>query len=540
MNLELTLKKYDKEFQSGTIIEIVKNIDKYGDNVINFIDSTIYEYEPLKKLITIIKNYYKLYEKIPNWNNLKNIVETSSDYNEIDREVLIETIKALKRIVKNVENGLRNDDSEYIRTEFKFWVQIQEQRKLGEYILNTLGDSNVDTKSEKIQDKIKKLSCIFENNQELGINVFDNPESVLDGVKDIIVPTYIPEIDNDILKKGGVPKGKLVGIVASSGVGKSAMACSIANSQAVNGYNVLQIFFEESEADYQKNHFAKWNNIDKEDFDVYNRDLILAKVYEVKSSESFGVLELKKCDDGDFTSIMLKKIILDYRKSSGIIIDTVFIDYFECMRLVNPTKDLYNDEMKLVSELKRLAEDLSIVLFVCFQGKPSAKYKKIIDAEDVYGSFQKVKKADLLIGIGKNEKQQKAGNNTANIHIIKSKMSSSGQIYENSIFNNGTMEIKFSKISEDMNTPNRNYTKKTKSSIIDESGETEQMFLTPAKKSTIKDASTISNFENERKDNSDVKIEKKKDKKPKLSIMEEIENNDALKLMFEDEDETES
>lgn len=144
----------------------------------------------------------------------------------------------------------------------------------------------------------------------------------------------------------------------------TTMITKIGNSAKNSGYNVLQIFFEDTEKVIQRKHFSCWSGVNLNDLSIDKENI--KKIVAEKVNEP-GELKLKKFSSDGVTIPMIKQYI---RKliASGFRPDIVLLDYID---VVSPSKR-YDDanigEGKVMREFESMLADLNLAGWTAVQG----------------------------------------------------------------------------------------------------------------------------------------------------------------------------
>ena len=97
-----------------------------------------------------------------------------------------------------------------------------------------------------------------------------------------------------------------------------------------------------------------------------------------------------------------------------------------------------------------------------------------IDATQMGGSIKRAQKSHFLMSIAKTAEQQREG--FANIQILKSRFGASGQVFENAIFDNNTMQIEIYNTGENKKPMKINKPSVEHHNMVDEEIETPIIF----------------------------------------------------------------
>lgn len=218
----------------------------------------------------------------------------------------------------------------------------------------------------------------------------------------------------------------------------------VANHAYSLGKNVLQIFFEDNVSDIKRKHYTLWTKIPLSELTERREEaLILRQKHEDNhlALKIGGRCMLKKMDQENTTIPIIKNWILNYQKSHGIKFDMIVLDYLDC---VEPHKPAHGDQNKaeliVVKAFEAMLADLNIPGWSAVQGNRTAVRSEFVHGDQMGGNIKRAQKTHFLFSVAKSQEQKQ--DNLANVQIIKSRMSKDGQVYENAIYNNDTLEIR--------------------------------------------------------------------------------------------------
>jgi replicative DNA helicase len=265
-------------------------------------------------------------------------------------------------------------------------------------------------------------------------DVFQNLEDVLNEDFRHPIPMGITGIDK--LLKGGLAKGELGVILAPTGVGKTTILSKIANTAFNNGYNVLQLFFEDNPKVIQRKHFTMWTGIPPDELPLH-REEVLEKARQVKE-EMTNKLFLKKLPSDQFTMTQIKNMI---RKmvADGHKIDMIVLDYIDCIVPDRNMGDEWKSEGSVMRGYEAMCHELGVVGWTATQGNRSSISSEVVTTDQMGGSIKKAQVGHVIISVAKTLQQKEM--NLATIAITKSRVGKDGVIFENCKFNNELLEI---------------------------------------------------------------------------------------------------
>lgn len=440
---EKTLGYLGDEFQLKLLSRIIYNTS-FSEDIIEDLEPRYFEDLNLKRIFIIIKDYYKKHQNIPNIDNIKQIIKVETSQ-EIEQEQLISTTKRISGYRIQVEAGKHNNDYEHIERTTDLFVKQQEYKKVMNLAVKKLTEGNLDN-IEEISDLFKKVSD-YGDKKDYGTGVFDDVNDVLDENVKKRVATGIDFIDRVAV---GLAPGEFGLILAGSGVGKTTVLCSMANHAYLTGHNVLQIIFDEnSKEDIKKKHYTKWTGIPSKHFSLNKKDVI-QKInnFKEKHKDSVGKLIIKKFVSEGMTVPKLKKWVLQYEKKHAMKFDIIFIDYMD--ELESHKERIYSQwdgELHVAKAIQSTTVEFNIPIWSAVQGTKGSNIKRVLDKNDVGGAIAKIKKAQIVISIGRDMAQEK--DNKANFAIIKSNFCKAGNIWEDCTLNNEMMIIDEGILSSD-------------------------------------------------------------------------------------------
>jgi replicative DNA helicase len=240
----------------------------------------------------------------------------------------------------------------------------------------------------------------------------------------------------DKLLKGGLAKGEIGVILAPTGVGKTTILSKIANSAFNNGYNVLQLFFEDNPKVIQRKHFTMWTGIAPDEL-PFHREEVLEKARQVRE-EMTNKLYLKKLPSDTHTMSQIKNMI---RKmiADGHKIDMILVDYIDCIVPDKNLGDEWKSEGSVMRGFEALCHELNVVGWTATQGNRSSISSEVVTTDQMGGSIKKAQVGHVIISVAKTLQQKEM--NLATIAITKSRVGKDGVVFENCKFNNELLEI---------------------------------------------------------------------------------------------------
>lgn len=409
------------DFQYRLIAQILSD-NRFAESIIDIIDPNYFDSNSLKHIVLTIKEAHLKDNVIPDANSLE-IRLNSSLINEVDRTWAIQELV-------NIKNANLNDTF-FIQEESMKFCKQQELKKSIKEIQNIIdkGDYNRYDECEQILKKALDHGSIKDN----GINVLENIDNVLSDDFRKPIPTGIKGLDE--IMDGGLSKGELAIILAPFGVGKTTMITKIANTAKDLGYNVLQVFFEDTEKIIQRKHLSCWSGYDLNSLSLHKNEI--KELVKTKNNEK-GCLRLKKFPSDGTTIPMIKQYI---RKliAQGFKPDIVLLDYIDCVQPSKKFDDVYAGEGNIMRQFETMLFEFEMAGWTAVQGNRSSIRAAVVESDQMGGSIKKGQIGHFVVSIAKTLDQKENG--TATMAILKSRFGKDGIILEDVIFDNSKIQI---------------------------------------------------------------------------------------------------
>ncbi len=432
-----------QDFQQNLMWQILIE-QEFGNRIINDLSAEYFDDPNYKRLIIILKEYHKEYDKVPNIQS-KTIEIAINKYKKpndvIEQESLFAIIDRIKIINEKIINGQIPYNGDVIQAETVTFIKQQEYRKLGEYILGKTKNGDIKKKQTlgEIEEKFNKISGIGDD-ENFGIKIRDNILHALRKEYRETIETGITVLDG--VTGGGLGNGEVGIILTPSGVGKTTTLTKIANTAYNNGKKVLQIIFEDTEDQVSRKHFAIWSGIplsemDKSSDEVADRVYKKLKFLDTKG----GDLVIKVFSQENTTMFDIRNWIIKYQKKNGYKFDIIILDYLDCLEPNKKSADRQESELSIIKSFLALAADYNVPCWSALQSNRGGFNAEFLDVEQMGGNVKRIQKSHFFMSIAKPNEHKDSS--LVNVKILKARMVKDGQSFPNSILNNDTMEISF-------------------------------------------------------------------------------------------------
>lgn len=407
-----------------SLLNLLIEDKQFSTSIMDVIDPKYFDNQYFKLIAQMIKEYYSKYE-------------TSPSYDALEQMTRLEVKQAMpqKNVIDTVKDIKKYEVKDPLFTQEKA-TKFCKQQELGKAMIKVkrLMDEGDFENYEKAEQFIREALQVGE--KDLGTqSVFDHLQMVLEDDYRHPIPMGITGIDN--LLNGGLAKGELGVVLAPTGVGKSTILTKIANTAYNQGYNVLQIFFEDNPKIIQRKHFTLWTGIAPDDLSE-NKDKVFEKLEEIKSNKK-NKLILKKLPSDTMSLSQIKNQV---RKiiAEGTKIDVIVLDYIDC---IAPEKSNGGDEWKsegsVMRQFEAMCYEFNVAAWTATQGNRSSISSEVVTTDQMGGSIKKAQVGHVIISIAKTLQQKELG--LATIAITKSRLGKDGVIFENCKFDNEMLEI---------------------------------------------------------------------------------------------------
>lgn len=380
------IKFIDTEREYGKTMYIIRNLlisEKFND--INF----ILTHELLKQ-----KNFQKLQD-----------LEFFVKQPQINKEF----VKMLKNYVKNI-------------------LSIKYINSLTDVLIENISDTEVQNIS-KITKKFEEIlhNYLNEDNILSYEQVYISPNNVDGEIRKVIdskiskifnieiIPTKFKLLDSII--GGGLQKGRVYLILGKTGQGKSSFIINLVKNFLEQGKNVLFYTFENTVEETLERLFSCITQIPMSEFKNFKDDLI-NKVSEFFTKYG-GTINVVYSPAETVSTEMIKEKV----KILGNNVDIIVVDYLDLLKYKKNVEERIRT-MKLVRQLKNLAQETNTTIITPSQVHRSVYRSKIVEVDNVSESFGKISESDGVFILETNSEDLQ--NNIIRLNIGKLRHGKSG------------------------------------------------------------------------------------------------------------------
>lgn len=402
-----SLNEFGYEFQTKILSSLITD-QEFTSQIYDKLNPNYFENKSLSWLVEQTFKYFDEYKTLPTLEVFK--VQITNLQN--DSLLKTEVVNTLKIAWKNVES----DDLKFVKDKTFDFCRHQ-------LIKNAYPESIELLQKGMIDEAVEVLIAARQKGQKV--------ENIgLDYLTDIEVRyTEIaekPRISTgwqvvDEIMGGGLPKGKMMIVMAPLGIGKTWILCQLGSAALKAGKTVLHYTLELDANYVAKRYDSILTGITFDDL-KYNISKIKKTI-----SRFDGKLIIKELPP---STLSLQGLETDIDKSilSGIVPDVVVIDYPELM--VIP----YNTHMRedkvlgeFYKDLRGLAGRKNFALIGADQVNRAGSVKDVIESDSVSNSFAKLFAVDVMMSVSRRPKDKI--NNVARLHIAKNRLGPDGMTF---------------------------------------------------------------------------------------------------------------
>jgi replicative DNA helicase len=414
-------------------------VSNFPKDIFELLDTHHFTNDKHKIIISIIKNYYSTYKELPNLKNVGEIILKKEDLPKVQKQALLDELSILNSDHIKLLNGLEKNDFEYVRDSCVGFIKTQELANLATQDITQIIKSGNFTNFSKLDERLRKIMTLGDTEDE-PIDIDDFSETIFTQRYRDPMPTGLLEIDK-IIK--GLPRGKMGIFLAGQGVGKSTILINTSVSSFKDGRKVLHVIFgENSKEDVQLLVSTALTGIPFEDAKNDPKNAYKTAQDAIKNIKTTkkGLIKIWRFNSNEMTIPKLRTKIKNYEKKHGFEFDQINVDYVdEMISHLRGQSDQWAGEKDVVAAYLDLLVELDRSGWTATQAKKEANNKKVLEINDCGGSVAKIKKAQVVITIGRDADDR--NNNRATFHLAKSNISPSGHIFENAVFDSSKMKF---------------------------------------------------------------------------------------------------
>jgi replicative DNA helicase len=409
-----TFSKFGKQFQEK-ILQGLLGDAPWAAQMVEVMNPSFFDIDYLKFLSERYFSYYNKYKSFPTLGLLVTIIK--EDLSEGSDIILRDqVVDFLVRVKSNPHPG----DIAYVKEKALDFCKRQAFKEALEKAVDLIQGENF----EEVVGLMKKAVSVGMPNST-GHDFFDDIEARFIKVNRHAVPTGFKRLDERDIFQGGLGRGEIGVVVASTGAGKSHWLVALGCNAMRRHKNVLHYTFELTEhatgLRYDSNLCGLPSN------DVQDNKELVTKTYKEKK---FGRLVIKEYPTGSAT-VMTVRNHIEKLQMKGFKPDIVIIDYADIMKS-SRSYDSLRHELKLIyEELRNLAMELEIPIWTASQANRESAQANVVGLENMSEAYGKAMVADVVVSLSRKATEKASG--FGRLFIAKNRAGKDGIVFPVSI-----------------------------------------------------------------------------------------------------------
>lgn len=302
----------------------------------------------------------------------------------------------------------------FVEEEITRWVRDESLRN---WIINVATDvDRGNSNFGNVFNQLKGMAETLDFTTVEGSNIKDCYTSVIDNLSapenHVKVSSGLKGLDKVL--DGGYGKGEIIVMIAPPGIGKTTFLLNSFHGAVSSRKNALFLSCELSELRLLERLYRRISKSTKKDvrIDATKVKRRLDSYFQyVKSS---GLVLYKRPYHWGVHEIGM---YIDKQRSKGIDIDILFVDYLDKLKV--PKGDYRLLLRDLTEDLRYLAIEKNVAVVTATQANRAALSAITITEEHVAESFGKVEVADVVMSLGRTQKDEEKG--TGRIVMLKNR-----------------------------------------------------------------------------------------------------------------------
>lgn len=355
-------------------------------------------------VIGMTTDFYRSYRSVPNRSSIPTMLKDAFAKKKI-RKDLFEDVK--KRVVEVIQ--VQVTDTKFVTEKV---AEFAKSRAVEDAVLRSaelVGKGDYD-KIRKMMNEALEVGLNDEGDtydywQELD-NRTDNRAMIKAGlIKPNGITTGCKELDDVLLPHNGWGREELSLLMGPAKAGKSMGLAEFAKAASLDGNNVIYFTLENS------NQITA-DRIDANLADTMVKDLnmspnaVKAKIQAANARA--GALKIVRFPSGVMKPSMMRRV-LEKDRNRGISYDLIIIDYADIMAPEVFTTNPIENSKSIYLAIRGIGQEYKAALLTATQTNREGAKKDTAKATDVAEDFNRIRIADLVIGINATDEEIKNG-----------------------------------------------------------------------------------------------------------------------------------
>ena len=395
---------FGKVFQEK-LAKLILVDQKFSRQIGEVLDYNFFELRSLRAFVKIIYNYQKEFKQSPSMEIMQSLLRTKLD--EEDSHTQEEVRNYFARVLSS---GEKVGDSDYVKSHALDFCRKQKLKEVMIKCVDLVNSSSFDAIRKLIEEAV---SLGAEN--DFGHDYHDDFEDRYTYKARNPISTGWDIVDN--LTRGGLGKGELGIVMASTGGGKSMNLVHLGGAAIKEGKTVVHFTLELLDTvvglrydscltGYGLNTLFDLKEEIRKDIKKFPGKLFIKQwIYEKKTTETI-------------------RVYLEKLQGQGIKPDIILVDYADLLKPVMFQKEKRHQLESIYEELRSIGQEYECPIWTASQTNRTGLNSEIIDMDATSESFNKCFVADFIYGVGRNMEDRE--NNTGTFYVAKNRNGRTG------------------------------------------------------------------------------------------------------------------
>jgi replicative DNA helicase len=398
---------FGTSFQEN-LCTLILDDSQFAAQIGEVLDFNFLELKYLRLFVQKVFDYRKKYGVHPSRDTMMVILRS-----DISGETEVLQKQVREYFARVISNGVFSEGSEYVKETSLDFCKKQKLKEAMIKSVDLIKSSSYDEVSKVINEALKLGT---DNNH--GYDYIVDFERRFEIKARNAISTGWDVIDN--ITKGGLGKGELGVVIASTGSGKSMCMVHLGAQALKQGKNVIYYTLELQDTVVASRFDSCLTGINISDLTNY-KDVVFEGIQNIP-----GKLLVKEYPTKSASTNTLKNH-LEKLKAHGQRIDMVLVDYADLLRPATREKEKRQELESIYEELRGIAQTYGCTVITCSQTNRTGLNAEVITMESISEAFNKCFVADFICTVSRTIKDR--ASNEGRMYIAKNRNGPDGMVF---------------------------------------------------------------------------------------------------------------
>lgn len=356
---------------------------EYSESVLPHLKPEFFTGDAEKKVFGLTKDFIDTYKSLPTQEAILHLIDGQKQ-SQVANDMCVAVVEAM---VHERDATLRND-LKFLVHETESWARKQAvYHALATSVEIVDGTHKTLTDASIVQIMSDAINISFDT--KIGHDFFDDAEARWDEIH-----TQADKIQCDLscfnyITKGGFQKKTMFGVIAGTNVGKSFMLCHMTGSMVRNGYNVLYVSLEMSEAQMGNRIDANLMDVTTDDIEHMSKERYMERIRKVRDRCGSGRMIIKQYPSTSCTIRTIEGLLKELWAKKGFKPDVLVLDYLGIMSSIHvkDKSNLYVLGKSVAEEVRSLAIEHDLLVLTASQFNRGGNDNTEVTIKDIADSM---------------------------------------------------------------------------------------------------------------------------------------------------------